>query len=406
MTAARRRALYLSHTGMTEPLGQSQVLPYLRGLTRAGWSVDLVAFEPASAGEEKVRALGASLAEEGIRYTWSRRRRSHHLAVKVADAAEAVARALGRAAGARPRVVHARSYLPGAVAQLVATLVPGARFVFDCRGLAGDEYLDFVHWTPDDLRYWLAKRAERVLFGRAHAVVTLTHKLRDWLSAQGLTSARNLVEVIPCCADLQRFRPDEQARAAARARLASGDRFVLAYSGSLGSYYCDEETAALFGALRRRLPAQLAVFTRSDTTRLRAALHREGVADADVHIESVEPRDMPARLAAADAAASLIQPWFSKIASSPTKVAEFLGLGLPVVANRGVGDMDALIASSPAMIDAGALTREDLDRAAGDLVDRARRPDLHREARRLAEEEFDLERVGVARYLGLYERLL
>src|SRR4051812_34187192 len=128
---AGRRSLYLSHTGMTEPLGQSQVLPYLRGLTRAGWSVDLVAFEPATADESRVRALAASLAEQGIRYTWSRRRPTHALAVKIADAVEALARALGRAAGGRPRVVHARSYLPGAVAKAVATLVPGARFVFD-----------------------------------------------------------------------------------------------------------------------------------------------------------------------------------------------------------------------------------------------------------------------------------
>jgi glycosyltransferase involved in cell wall biosynthesis len=406
MTAGRRRALYLSHTGMTEPLGQSQVLPYLRGLAQLGWNIDLVAFEPAAASDEKIRAMAARLGDEGIRYTWSRRRGSHHLAVKVADAAEALGRALARAAGARPQVVHARSYLPGAVAKLVATLVPGARFVFDCRGLAGDEYLDFAHWTADDLRYRLVKRAERILFGRADAVVTLTHRLRDWLREQGLTSGRSLVEVIPCCADLQRFRPDEEARAAARARLGAGDRFVLAYSGSLGSYYCDDEVAVLFGALRRRGPAQLAVFTRSDTTKLRAGLAREGVSEADVHIEAVDPADMPARLAGADAAASLIQPWFSKMASSPTKVAEFLGVGLPVVANRGVGDMDALIASSPAMIDAASLSREDLERAAAHLMERARRPELHREARRLAEAELDLQTVGVARYQRLYESLL
>jgi glycosyltransferase involved in cell wall biosynthesis len=403
--AASKRALYLSHTGMTEPLGQSQVLPYLRGLTRAGWSIDLVAFEPPSMDEGRIQSLVASLGEQGIRYTWSRRRPSHHLAVKIADAAEAVGRALQRAAGGLPRVVHARSYLPGAVAKLVASLVPGARFVFDCRGLAGDEYLDFSHWTREDLRYRLVKRAERILFGRADAVVTLTHRLRDWLREQRFTSARSLVEVIPCCADLDRFRPDARARAAARVHLGAGDRFVLAYSGSLGSYYCDEELAVLFAALRRRCPAQLAVFTRADTTRLRAALVREGVSDADVFIEAVEPRDMPAKLAGADAAASLIQPWFSKIASSPTKVAEFLGVGLPVVANRKVGDMEALIAASPAMIDAGDLSREALDRAAADLVDRAT-PELRVEARRLAQTEFDLENIGVARYLGLYERLL
>jgi glycosyltransferase involved in cell wall biosynthesis len=406
MTGDPRRALYLSHTGMTEPLGQSQVLPYLRGLASHGWSVDLVAFEPATASEERIRAMAARLADEGIRYTWSRRRPSHRLAVKVADAAEALGRALGRAAGARPRIVHARSYLPGAVAKLVATLVPGARFVFDCRGLAGDEYLDFAHWTADDLRYRLVKRAERVLFGHADAVVTLTYRLRDWLRDQGLTSGRSLVEVIPCCADLQRFRPDEEARAAARLALGAGDRFVLAYSGSLGSYYCDDEVAVLFGALRRRCPAQLAVFTRSDTTKLRAALAREGVADTDVHIEAVEPKDMPGKLTGADAAASLIQPWFSKIASSPTKVAEFLGVGLPVVANPNVGDMEALIKASPAMIDAGNLSRDALERAAADLVKGGRRPELHQEARRLAEVELDLQTVGVARYRRLYETLL
>jgi glycosyltransferase involved in cell wall biosynthesis len=403
--AGGQRALYLSHTGMTEPLGQSQVLPYLRGLAQADWSIDLVAFEPASADEERIRALAASLAEQGIRYTWSRRRPTHRLVVKVADAAEAMGRALQRAAGGRPRVVHARSYLPGAVAKAVATLVPGARFVFDCRGLAGDEYLDFAHWTKEDLRYRLLKRAERVLFGRADAVVTLTHRLRDWLREQGLTSARSLVEVIPCCADLDRFRPDPQARAAARAHLGSGDRFVLAYSGSLGSYYCDDELAVLFAALRRRVPAQLAAFTRADTTKLRAALAREGVSDADVRVEAVEPRDMPARLAGADAAASLIQPWFSKIASSPTKVAEFLGMGLPVVANRKVGDMEALIAASPAMIDAGDLSRPALEQAAADLVQRVN-PQLSIEARRLAVAEFDLHKIGVARYLRLYQTLL
>jgi glycosyltransferase involved in cell wall biosynthesis len=391
---------------MTEPLGQSQVLPYLRGLARSGWSIDLVAFEPAAAAEDKIRALASGLGEQGIRYTWSRRRPSHHLAVKVADAAEALGRALGRAAGSRPRIVHARSYLPGAVAQLVTTLIPGARFVFDCRGLAGDEYIDFGHWTRDDVRYRLLKRAERVLFGRAHAVVTLTYRLRDWLRQQGFTRADSLVEVIPCCADLDRFRPDRDARAASRIHLRAGDRFVLAYSGSLGSYYCDEEMAMLFAALHRRRPSLLAVFTRSDTSKLRAALAREGVPESAVFVEAVEPRDMPARLAGADAAASLIQPWFSKIASSPTKVAEFLGLGLPVVANRGIGDMEGLIASSPAMIDAGGLSREELDRAADVLAACDQVPDLRVEARRLAQAEFDLANVGVARYQRLYETLL
>ena len=402
----RQHALYLSHTGMTEPLGQSQVLPYLRGLCRAGWTIDLVAFEPADAPADRIAALAAELRGQGIDYSWSRRRRSHGLPVKVAEAAGALGRALERAVRRRPRVVHARSYLPGAVAKLLATLVPGARFIFDCRGLAGDEYLEFGHWTRQDLRYRLVKGSETILFRRADAVVSLTSRLRDWLRAQGLTGAGTVVEVIPCCADLGRFRPDPAARAAARARLGSGDRFVLAYSGSLGTYYCDEELATLFAAVRRRRPAQLVVFTRANTDKLRTALARAGVAPEDVWVGAIPPSEMPAVLNGADAAASLIRPWFSKMASSPTKMAECLGVGLPVVANPGVGDMDALIARSPALVDAGALALADLDRAAATLLERAGQPGLADEARRLATAEFDLEEVGVARYRRLYQRLL
>jgi glycosyltransferase involved in cell wall biosynthesis len=181
---------------------------------------------------------------------------------------------------------------------------------------------------------------------------------------------------------------------------------VLVYSGSLGSYYCDDEMAVLFAAIHRRVPAQLAVFTRSPTDTLRAALAREGVPDSSVWMGAVEPSQMPAMVAAGDAAASLIQPWFSKIASSPTKTAEYLGVGMPVVANPGIGDMDRLIAASPALVGAGRMQRDELEEAAAAVLERAARPEVREEARRLAVAEFDLEAVGVARYRHLYERLL
>jgi len=37
-----------------------------------------------------------------------------------------------------------------------------------------------------------------------------------------------------------------------------------------------------------------------------------------------------------------IKPVYSKQASSPTKLAEILGMGIPVIANAGVGDLDDL----------------------------------------------------------------
>ena len=42
----------------------------------------------------------------------------------------------------------------------------------------------------------------------------------------------------------------------------------------------------------------------------------------------------------------LIQNTYSKLASSPTKHAELMGLGIPVIANQGIGDTDQIILES------------------------------------------------------------
>ena len=398
-------ALYLSSAGMTEPLGRSQVVPYLQGLSRAGWQFDLLGFEPASARDQEIAQVSGELARDGIRYQFVRRSPSHAPARKLAEALGALGRSVARVARARPRIIHARSYLPGAVGSLLQIVGPGSRFIFDCRGLLGDEYADVGHWSRESLRYRVLKRAERRLFGRADAVVVLTDRLRRWLRAERLAPDHVPVEVIPCCVDLTRFAPDPARRAVARERIGAADRFVLGYTGSLGSWYCEEQIASLFAAIARRRPSKLLVLTRSSTAGLKAALAARAIPPEAVHVEAVASADVPAVLGAADAAVSLIQPVFSKLASSPVKLAESLALGLPTVLNRGIGDCDELLDEHPdALVDAGSMSEAELDACADRLL--ALDPDRAAAAARgLAERCFSLDE-GIRRYQTLYRRLV
>jgi hypothetical protein len=45
MALSNRRVLYISYNGMLDPLGQSQVIPYLKELSRAGVQFTLLSFE-------------------------------------------------------------------------------------------------------------------------------------------------------------------------------------------------------------------------------------------------------------------------------------------------------------------------------------------------------------------------
>ena len=58
-----KHILYLSYDGMTDPLGQSQVLPYIIGLTKAGYSFHLVSFEKPDRYNQFSKSARTSMSE-------------------------------------------------------------------------------------------------------------------------------------------------------------------------------------------------------------------------------------------------------------------------------------------------------------------------------------------------------
>lgn len=400
--------LYLSHTGMTEPLGRAQVLPYLFGLAKLGHEIEILSHEPVGTPPDVVEATRATIEGFGIRWRPLVRSASHHLAVKVWESSRAALIGLAAALRRRPRIVHARSYLPAAVADVIATITPGAKMLFDCRGMLGDEYVDGGNWAEDRLEYRLLKRFEKHAFHRTEGLVVLTEALKRWMRETQAVPTRTDITVVPCCVEAERFRGDEASRRAARLELGvANDRLVVVYSGSLGSWYQEEEMARFVGSLQRSSPdLTWMVFTRADSTGLRAAAAREGV--RDVVVRAASPEEMPRLLAAGDLGLSFIRPCFSKTGSSPTKVAEYLASGMPVVVNAGIGDQGDLALDSEACIVLGSYDDAELDRGAKAALALAMVPHATRSgaSRRVVDARFSLTKLGVPRYDALYRRLI
>ena len=94
----------------------------------------------------------------------------------------------------------------------------------------------------------------------------------------------------------------------------------------------------------------------------------------------------------------------SLAAAMPTKIAEFLACGRPVVVNKGLGDMDQFIEE----FNAGVI----LNGEQNNLVENASKlneiisdPETPRRCRALAEKYFSMD-VGAFRYLDLYSQML
>lgn len=399
--------LYISHTGMTEPLGRSQVLPYVMGLARRGFEIDILSHEPSGTSEDDIAKTRALVDAAGVGWLPQVRSPEHALRAKVWEAGRAATVGLTHALRKRPRIVHARSYLPAAVADVIASVTPGAKMLFDCRGMLGDEYVDAGHWTEARIEYRLLKRFERRAFRRSDGIVVLTEALRRWLRERELVPAATPIEVVPCCVETERFGVDEAVRRDVRASLGLGDRLVLVYSGTLGSWYQEKEMARLAALLRRRRPdLAWVVFTRADTTSLLAAARAEGI--EDVIVRPVAPRDMPRMLTVGDVGVSFIRSCFSKLGSSPTKVAEYFAAGMTVVVNSGVGDQGDLGAHPDACVVASSQDDDELDRVARRAIELADRPLAARvaAAQDVLRSHFSLSELGVPRYEALYRQLL
>ena len=406
------RALYISHVGMTEPLGQSQVLPYLRGLAAAGADIRLMSFERSSTTPETIAVQREVMRADGLRWHPLVRSPAHGLGVKVLESGAAVLRGLAAALVERPDIVHARSYLPAAAADVIATLSPKSKLLFDCRGMLGDEYVDNGQWTEDRVEYKLLKRFERRVFQRAEGMVVLTHALRAWLNERQLLGARTEVEVIPCCVDMRRFQPNESSRRAAREELGIGDRVALMYSGSLGSWYLEDEMARYAAHVERAAKERgkglvVIVLSPTDPAPLREKLIAQGLAPDSLVFRKVAPARMAHYLTAGDIGMSFIQSCFSKKGSSPTKVAEYLASGMVVTLNGDIGDQAELAREAEACVVVDGYADETLAGAATRAVALADVPYAARAAltSQAARKHFDLAEIGVLRYTRLYRAL-
>ncbi len=410
MTLEGRRVLFISYNGMLDPLGQSQVLPYLRELARRGVRFTLLSFERAKAfapeGVLQCEQLREKLKAQGIEWHWLRYHQRPSIPATIYDVIAGYRSAAALVRRNRIELVHARSHIPATIALWLKRRF-GVKMIFDLRGLMAEEYVDAEHWREGGIPYRLTKAAERRILAATDGIVTLTERIwpiiREW---DGLRGRAVNHEVIPCCVDLSLFEFSAEDRARRRTELGLGDRLTMVYSGSLDGWYLTEKMADFFASyLKRDGRAHLLWLTTGSHDRVRALMAARGVAKDNFSVLAVASAEVPSYLAAADAGLAFIKRCFSKLASSPTKNGEYLACGLPLVINAGVGDSDALINDWKAGVLIEEFTEAQFAEAGRRVDAVVRDPNARSQARSVAEQVFDLKIAG-ERYAALYERVL
>ena len=325
--------LYISYDGMLEPLGQSQVLAYLKPLAQ-GRRIHLISFEKKDDWtiSTDLERLKAEINSARIIWHPLRYHKRPSAAATAWDILCGIRLGLWLVLRHRLHVVHARSYVASVMA-LSIKLLTGVKYIFDMRGFWADERVDGGLWIPGGKLYRVAKFFEKHFFLNSDHVVSLTQAaVKEIQGFDYLKDSSPPVSVITTCVDLNRFKslPHNYAKR----------RFVLGYVGSAGTWYLFDEVVKCFTQLLLINPdAYFLIVNRGQHDYISDILLSAGISADKFELTSSSHNEMPKLIARMHAGIFFYKTSFSRTACAPTRLGEFLACGKPCLSNAGVGDM-------------------------------------------------------------------
>lgn len=369
----RLRVDYLSSDAMTEGVGASQVLAYVERLPTRGIEVTLHSFEkgaPDSVVRSRLEAAGV---------VW---RPLHFGRFGAAGGVQRVITGARVLRGAQ--LVHARADLAAASAMLARP----DTLLWDCRGLFADQRVALGTLRAGSPEHRLLQRVESAAAHRSTAIVTLTHAVIPVLDARHGPGIADKATVIPTCVDTTRFAP---------APMPSESTLRLLLAGTINRFYDVPAMLMLTRELQRRRATELVVATPSSTS------WDDSLDAVAARRISATPNEMPDVIGAAHVGLSVCRDdaGISLTGSMPTKIAEFLALGRPVVVNARLGDAARLLTEYRAGVILDSDAPDAVARAADEIESLLADPSLPERCRALAEEHFDLD-VAVDRLAAVY----
>lgn len=350
--------LFISYDGLTDPLGQSQIIPYLNGLTEYGYRFTIISCEKPGRYKDHSSKIESLLSGLPIRWEPLMYHKQPPVLSAIYDLQKIKQRARRIHLRDRIDMVHTRSGTP-ALAGLWLKKKFGIRFLNDVRDFYAQSRVDSGQWPQDKLLYRKVfeyfDRKEKKELELSDGIVCLTHKAKEILRNSSHYKPGTPFQVIPCSVDMELFNP---ARISTMTQDQLKKQFginesnlVFSYLGSVGTWYLALEMFSLFKKIRdRNANAKLLVISPDDKHTILGIASKAGLPREDIIITSADRQEVPSLLSLSRFSIFFIKPCFSKQASSPTKLGEIMAMGIPVITNDGVGDVTDIVEKSKAGI--------------------------------------------------------
>jgi hypothetical protein len=388
---------YVTYDGILDPLGQSQILPYIKGLASEGYCFIVVSFEKVERTPYQLEHLQQEFGTLGIRWIVLPFKHGRFEYIKRIMKGAWLLRRLARSH--KPALIHARTILPASMVVLAGLKIP---LIYDIRAFAG-EWIDAGRLKRGGLQARLFQWLEEHLIRTAAGLVVLDQSGAEYLR-QAYPLLRVPMKVIPTCTNLDAFLPQGPT---VPADPTTSYRFVF-LGGARFPYRPDLALLLIRQLLAQGFDSTIDFINERDHEVIKAACSALDFPVDRCRIFSLPQCEVPAALVRYHSGFVFNTSGSWRSMSSPTKLGEYLGAGLHVVGLSGIHGLDRLAAEDPAVVDVFRET----ELTAGLSTSRIVKLLTHQQAstraeraRRLALKHYDIT-IALRNYSCLYRDVL
>ena len=364
---------YVTIDSLTEGVGSSQIIPLVSRLRKSDLKINLISYEKSQPPTQLLNYIKSMGVE------WNPR----------PFGSNGFIGGIGRLNNLRreiPRtdLIHARSDIP-AVAGIASGEAP---VLWDVRSLWADQKVMIQENLLNKILYRSYLGLESIAAAKSLGMSTLTSAVVPILE-QRHKRLPLLRTVVPTTVDLNRFQLAPKIPT----------KFRALFSGTYNDYYDLDLSAMFMEELRKQVAVETHWARPIESDKSQIGVGEEEIfPTTQIEMAELIPKySFGVSICKIDAGPSLA-------AAMPTKIAEFLACGRPVVVNKGLGDMERFIDE----FDAGIILDGDWDNLVNGvtkLVNLLSDPETPNRCRALAEKYFSMD-AGANKYLNLYSQML
>ena len=390
--------LYVSWDGIIEPLGQSQVLSYLKKLS-SNYCFHLVTLEKKkdfkrNKDYDNIVNICASSDIRWVKIIYT----SNVIFSNLWNLTKCFIKSFRILISNDIKCIHARSYPPALIGLLLKKFF-GVKLIFDMRGFWIDEKVDSNRWLKNSVYYKVGKKLEKILINNSDFIISLTFAGMQELEKNFNCKNNNIpIEVIRTCSDLDKFN--------IKLKRQNKYSLTLGYIGTATGWYMFDEVLIFYKYLKQKNPeSYLRIINMNEHVFIKNKLQEYNISLKDIYLGNSSFDNIPIEMKKIDLGIFFIKPSYAKKASCATKLGEFLASGIPCITNMGVGDHSEIIKKNNTGIILEKFDHSNYDKAIKSIEKFKSDTKLRNRCIKTAKEFFSLEE-GVSSYLKIYSYLI